>query len=56
MVRPGMRSRSSLVDHGDLVIRDPDVWFVVFPGRDGQRYTQYRFSAVSDGYWGSSGR
>jgi hypothetical protein len=33
----------SLVDHGDLIIRDPDVWFVVFPGRDGHRYTKYRF-------------
>jgi hypothetical protein len=32
----------SLVDHGDSVIRDPDVWFGVFPGRDGQRYTTYR--------------
>src|SRR5881394_1130605 len=25
----------SLVDHHDCVIRDPDVWFNVFPGRDG---------------------
>jgi hypothetical protein len=33
----------SLVDHGDLVIRDPDVWFAVFPGRDGRLYTKYRF-------------
>jgi hypothetical protein len=33
----------SLVDHGDLVIRDPNVWFVVFPGRGGQRYAKYRF-------------
>jgi hypothetical protein len=33
----------SIVDHGDLIIRDPDVWFVVFPGRDGHRYTKYRF-------------
>jgi hypothetical protein len=33
----------SLVDHGDLVIRDPAVWFVVFPGRDGRPYTKYRF-------------
>jgi hypothetical protein len=33
----------SLVEHGDSVIRDPDVWFAVFPGRDGRRYTKYRF-------------
>jgi hypothetical protein len=33
----------SLVDHGDLIIRDPNVWFVVFPGRNGQLYTRYRF-------------
>jgi hypothetical protein len=33
----------SLVDHGDLVIRDPNVRFVVFPGRDGQLYSKYRF-------------
>jgi hypothetical protein len=33
----------SLVEHGDLVIRDPDVWFGVFPGRAGQLYTKYRF-------------
>jgi hypothetical protein len=33
----------SLIDHGDLVIRDPNVWFAVFPGRDGQRYAKYRF-------------
>ena len=33
----------SLIDHGDLVIRDPNIWFAVFPGRDGQRYAKYRF-------------
>jgi hypothetical protein len=32
----------SLVEHGDSIIRDPDVWFPVFPGRDGRRYTPYR--------------
>jgi hypothetical protein len=39
----------SLVEHGDLVIRDPDVWFGVFPGRAGRLYTKYRFpqSAVA---------
>src|ERR1043166_6843922 len=26
----------SLVDHGDSVIRDPDVRYTVFPGRDGR--------------------
>ncbi len=33
----------SLVEHGDSVIRDPDAWFTVFPGRDGRRYSTYRF-------------
>src|SRR6516164_6696942 len=33
----------SLVDHGDSVIRDKDVWFAVLPGRDGQPHTNYRF-------------
>jgi hypothetical protein len=33
----------SLIEHGDLVIRDPRVWFAVFPGRDGQQYAKYRF-------------
>jgi hypothetical protein len=33
----------SLVDHGDSQIRDPHVWFVVFPGRNGMPYTTYRF-------------
>lgn len=39
----------SLVEHGDSVVREPDAWFSVFPGRDGQRYTNYRFpqSAVA---------
>ena len=32
----------SLFEHGDSIIRDPAVKFVVFPGRDGQRYTEYR--------------
>jgi hypothetical protein len=32
----------SLVEHRDSVIRDPRVWFVVFPGRQGQLYTKYR--------------
>lgn len=33
----------SLVEHGDSIVRDPDAWFAVFPGRNGQRYTNYRF-------------
>jgi hypothetical protein len=33
----------SLVEHGDSAIRDERVWFWVFPGRDGQRFTYYRF-------------
>jgi hypothetical protein len=33
----------SIVDNGDSVIRNPEVWFGVFPGRNGQRYTYYRF-------------
>jgi hypothetical protein len=33
----------SLVDHGDLIVRDQDVWFTVFTGRDGQKYSNYRF-------------
>jgi hypothetical protein len=32
----------SLVEHGDSVIRDPRVWFAVFPGRDGRLYCNYR--------------
>jgi hypothetical protein len=33
----------SLVEHGDLAVRDERVWFWVFPGRHGQRFTYYRF-------------
>src|SRR5437762_12007681 len=33
----------SLVEHGDSVIREPDTWFRVHPGRDGKKYTPYRF-------------
>ena len=33
----------SIVEHGDVQIRNPDVWFGVFPGRDGQSHTYYRF-------------
>ena len=33
----------SLVDHGDFIVRDEKVWFTVFKGRDGQKYSNYRF-------------
>ena len=33
----------SLREHGDSIVRDPDVSFFVFPGRHGDRYTMYRF-------------
>jgi hypothetical protein len=33
----------SLLEHGDSRIRDKDVWFRVHTGRDGARYTAYRF-------------
>ena len=33
----------SLVEHGDSVIRDPRITFLVFAGREGRRYTNYRF-------------
>jgi hypothetical protein len=33
----------SLVEHGDFIVRDDKVWFTVFEGRDGQRYSNYRF-------------
>lgn len=32
----------SLVDHGDVVIRDAQVTFGVLPGRGGQQYSNYR--------------
>ncbi|HYT93895.1 MAG TPA: hypothetical protein VEL76_34570 [Gemmataceae bacterium] len=33
----------SLVEYGDSVIRDKNVWFAVMPGRNGETYTNYRF-------------
>ena len=33
----------SIVDHGDVDIRDPKIVFTVLPGRGGRRYSQYRF-------------
>jgi hypothetical protein len=32
----------SLIEHGDSVVRDQRVGWVVFPGRDGKAYTYYR--------------
>jgi hypothetical protein len=32
----------SLVEHGDPVVRDADIWYTILPGRDGQRYSNYR--------------
>jgi hypothetical protein len=32
----------SLVDHGDVVVRSPDVTFCVLPGRGGKPYSLYR--------------
>jgi hypothetical protein len=40
--QPRYEVARSLVEHGDPAIRDPDLWFCVLPGRDGQRYTLYR--------------
>ncbi len=48
----------SLVQHRDSVIRDPNVWFVVFPGRDGRNYTKYRFPQSAAGVaaiWAADG-
>jgi hypothetical protein len=39
----------SLVEHGDSRIRDSDVWFRVHPGREGARYTPYRFPQSGGG-------
>jgi hypothetical protein len=33
----------SLVEHGDSIIRDERVWWGTFPGREGHRYSNYRF-------------
>src|SRR5204862_71784 len=32
----------SLVEHGDVVIRNPEVTFLVMPGRNGRPYSLYR--------------
>src|SRR5207249_7669544 len=32
----------SLWEHGDVQVRDPEVWFPILPGPDGKIYTDYR--------------
>src|SRR5262245_13852778 len=32
----------SLYEYGDSIVRDERVWFMVFPGRDEQKYSYYR--------------
>ena len=39
----------SIVDHGDVDIRDPKIEFTVLPGRGGRRYSQYRFPQSAAG-------
>ena len=39
----------SLVEHGDSIIRDPEASFTVSPGRDGRRYSTYRFPQSAAG-------
>jgi hypothetical protein len=41
--QPRYEVARSLVDHGDILIRDPDIWFAIAPGRDGHTYSAYRF-------------
>jgi hypothetical protein len=40
--QPRYEVARSLVDHGDVEVRDPDVTFCVLPGRDGRRFSLYR--------------
>ncbi|HWG44487.1 MAG TPA: hypothetical protein VN688_17035 [Gemmataceae bacterium] len=40
--QPRYEVARSLVEHGDTVIRNPEVTFCVLPGRNGQRYSCYR--------------
>jgi hypothetical protein len=39
----------SLIDHGDSIIRDSETWFAVYEGRDGEKYTNYRFPQTGAG-------
>src|SRR5262245_48703572 len=41
--QPRYEVARSLVDHGDVVIRDEQIWFGVAPGRDGKMFSTYRF-------------
>jgi hypothetical protein len=40
--QPRYEVAKSLVDHGDVQVRDPALTFCVFPGRDGAQYCLYR--------------
>ncbi|MGA7499252.1 MAG: hypothetical protein WBX00_21175, partial [Isosphaeraceae bacterium] len=39
----------SFVEHGDVDIRDPKIKFTILPGRDGRRYSWYRFPQSAAG-------
>jgi hypothetical protein len=39
----------SLIEHGDVIVRDENVWFTVFEGRDGQKYSNYRIPQSAAG-------
>lgn len=39
----------SLVDHGDPVVRDRDLWYTILPGRNGGRYSNYRLPQSAAG-------
>jgi hypothetical protein len=40
--QPRYEVARSLVEHGDCVIRNPQLTFLILPGRDGLRYSTYR--------------
>ncbi len=40
--QPRYEVARSLVEHGDVVIRDEQIWFAVARGRDGKMFTAYR--------------
>ena len=39
----------SFVEHGDVDIREPKIEFTILPGRDGRRYSWYRFPQSAAG-------
>jgi hypothetical protein len=41
--QPRYEVARSLIDHGDVVIRDEQIWYGVLPGRGGTMYSIYRF-------------